>query len=104
MVSPKLVVLRKRTENRMNETTPSLSTTRYPSLNETSVGSESHSSGVSWAAGSGGAFVTAALSLVLRALGTGLGFSSVSPWSNVGASASTVGTEAILWLGLIDRK
>ena len=85
----------------MNETTPSLSTARYPSLNETSVGSESHSSGVSWAAVIGGAFVTAALSLILLALGTGLGFSSVSPWSNVGASASTVGTAAIVWLILM---
>ena len=101
MVSPKLVVLKKRTENRMNETTPSLSAARYPSLSETSVRSESHSSGVSWAAVIGGAFVTAALSLILLALGTGLGFSSVSPWSNVGASASTVGTAAILWLVLM---
>ena len=85
----------------MNETTPSLSAARYPSLSETSVRSESHSSGVSWAAVIGGAFVTAALSLILLALGTGLGFSSVSPWSNVGVSASTVGTAAILWLVLM---
>jgi small-conductance mechanosensitive channel len=46
----------------------------------------------------GGGFVTAALSLILLALGTGLGLSSVSPWSNVGVSASTIGTAAILWL------
>jgi len=44
---------------------------------------ESSSSGVSWAAVIGGAFVAAALSLILLALGTGLGLSSVSPWSNV---------------------
>ena len=31
-------------------------------------------------------------------LGTGLGFSSVSPWSNIGASASTVRAGAIIWL------
>jgi hypothetical protein len=49
----------------------------------------------------GGAFVAAALSLILLALGVGLGLSSVSPWSNVGASASTIGTAAIVWLILI---
>lgn len=65
---------------------------------ETSVNNESNSSGVSWAAVIGGGFVTAALSLILLALGTGLGLSSVSPWSNVGVSASTIGTAAILWL------
>jgi hypothetical protein len=31
-------------------------------------------------------------------LGIGLGFSSVSLWSNLGASASTVGKAAIAWL------
>ena len=65
---------------------------------ETSVNNEANSSGVSWAAVIGGGFVTAALSLILLALGTGLGLSSVSPWSNVGVSASTIGTAAILWL------
>ena len=65
---------------------------------ETSVNNEANSSGVSWAAVIGGGFVTATLSLILLALGTGLGLSSVSPWSNVGVSASTIGTAAILWL------
>jgi hypothetical protein len=67
-------------------------------LAETSVKNEAYSSGVSWPAVIGGAFVAAALSLILLALGTGLGLSSVSPWSNVGASASTVGKAAIAWL------
>ena len=31
-------------------------------------------------------------------LGTGLGFSAVSPWSNLGTSASTIGKAAIAWL------
>jgi hypothetical protein len=48
-----------------------------------------------------GAFVAAALSLILLALGTGLGLSSVSPWSNVGASASTINKAAIVWLIII---
>jgi len=68
---------------------------------ETSVNNEANSSGVSWAAVIGGGFVTAALSLILLALGTGLGLSSVSPWSNVGASTATIGTAAILWLILM---
>jgi hypothetical protein len=59
---------------------------------------EANSSGVSWAAVIAGAFVAAALSLILVALGVGLGLSSVSPWANVGASASSVGTATILWL------
>jgi hypothetical protein len=66
------------------------------------VGSnEANSSGVSWSAVLAGGFVTAALSLILLALGTGLGFASVSVWSGVGASASTIGTAAILWFILI---
>jgi hypothetical protein len=63
-----------------------------------SVTNEANSSGVSWAAVIAGAFVAAALSLILAALGVGLGLSSISPWSNIGASASTVGTATILWL------
>jgi hypothetical protein len=67
-------------------------------LTETSVKNESYSSGVSWAAVTAGAFVSAALSLILLALGTGLGLSTVSPWSNVAASASSISTVAIVWL------
>ena len=65
------------------------------------VKNEAYSSGVSWAAVIAGAFVAAALSLILLALGTGIGLSSVSPWSNVGASASTINNAAILWLIII---
>ena len=59
---------------------------------------EVHASGVSWAAVVGGAFVAAALSLILLSLGTGLGFSAASPWSNNGTSASAIGSGAIVWL------
>jgi hypothetical protein len=62
------------------------------------VGNEASSSGVSWAAVIAGAFVAAALSLILLALGAGFGLSSVSPWSNIGASRSTIGKAAIAWL------
>jgi len=44
---------------------------------------------VSWAAIVGGGFVAAALTLVLVAFGSGLGLSSISPWSGSGVSAST---------------
>jgi hypothetical protein len=50
----------------------------------------------------GGAFVAAAFYLILLALGAGFGLSAVSPWSNVGASASSVGTLAIIWLIFIE--
>jgi hypothetical protein len=56
---------------------------------------------VSWGAVIAGAFVGAALSLILLALGAGLGLSAVSPWSNIGASASTIGKGAILWIILM---
>jgi hypothetical protein len=71
---------------------------RQSSLAEIPGKNESSLSGVSWAAVIGGAFVSASLALILLSLGTGLGFSSVSPWSNIGASASSVGKAAIVWL------
>jgi hypothetical protein len=61
-----------------------------------------HSPGVSWGAVIGGAFVTAALSLIMLALGAGFGLSAISPWSNIGASAATVGAVAIVWLILTE--
>ncbi len=59
---------------------------------------EANASGVSWAAIAGGAFASAALSLILLSLGAGLGLSSVSPWSNAGASAGAIGTAGVVWL------
>jgi hypothetical protein len=63
---------------------------------------EAHSSGVSWGAVIGGAFVAASFYLILLALGAGLGLSAVSPWTDVGASASAVGTAAVIWLIFIE--
>ena len=51
-----------------------------------------------WAAIIAGATGAAALSLILLILGTGLGLSSVSPWSGEGASATTFGISTILWI------
>ena len=63
---------------------------------------EANSSGVSWAAVFGGALVGAASFLILIALGAGMGLSAISPWSNEGVSASTMGTAAIVWLILME--
>jgi hypothetical protein len=63
---------------------------------------EAAASAVSWGAVVGGAFVIASSSLILLSLGAGFGLSAVSPWSNIGSSASTVGTLAIVWLVVIE--
>jgi hypothetical protein len=73
----------------------------YSRVAETSGRNEAHSSGVSWGAVLAGAFVAAALSLALLALGAGIGFSAVSPWANAGASSSAIGWTAIGWLVLM---
>lgn len=59
----------------------------------------SHSpSAISWAAIVAGAFVAVASSLILIALGSGIGFASISPWSNQGVSATTFTVTSIIWL------
>jgi hypothetical protein len=57
-------------------------------------------SAVSWGAIVAGGAATAALSLILLMLGTGLGLSSVSPWVHNGISAATFGISTILWVTL----
>src|SRR3569833_2987524 len=64
-------------------------------------GVESPVSAISWASIIGGAVAAAALSLILLALGSGLGFSSVSPWSNSNPSATTFGIMSAVWLIII---
>jgi hypothetical protein len=54
-------------------------------------------SGVSWAAVIAGAFVAAAFSLALVALGAGIGLVSVSPWSNNNPSVTTFTVLAAAW-------
>ena len=63
-----------------------------PATNESSV------SAVSWASIAAGAAVAAAASLLLVALGTGLGFASLSPWANDGPSATTFTVMTAVWL------
>jgi hypothetical protein len=54
-------------------------------------------SAASWGAIFSGALVAIAVTLVLVALGTGLGFASLSPWSNQGVSASSFSIAAVIW-------
>lgn len=58
---------------------------------------ESTASAVSWAAILCGAAIAAAVSLLLSALGAGLGLVSVSPWSAAGVSATTFTAITAIW-------
>ena len=51
---------------------------------------DSNSSAVSWAAILSGGVAAAALTIVFIALGAAVGFASISPWANTGASATTL--------------
>src|SRR5689334_200574 len=62
---------------------------------------EANASGVSWAAVIAGAFVTAALSLAMLALGAGFGLLSTSPWSRGAISRSPLDAAAIIWMIII---
>ena len=75
-----------------------MATTLASDRPQSSAEGEATVSGVSWAAVIAGAFVAAALSLILLALGAGFGLAAISPWSNTGTSASTVGKVGMLWL------
>ena len=56
------------------------------------------SSAVSWPAIIAGAFVAAAVSLVLLTLGSGLGFAAISPWPGHAMSAATFVVTSAIWL------
>jgi hypothetical protein len=62
------------------------------------VSNESPRSAVSWSAIWAGSAIAAAVSLLLIALGSGLGFASISPWRNEGVSAPTLTAMAAIWL------
>ena len=55
-------------------------------------------SAVSWPAIFAGAFVAASVSLVLFALGSGLGFAEISPWPGHGVTAKTFAITTAIWL------
>jgi hypothetical protein len=61
---------------------------------------ESSTSAVSWGPIVAGAVIAAALSLLLLLVGTGFGFTMVSPWG-ASASATTLGVSAAIWLVVV---
>jgi len=71
-------------------------------LNDTDTGSVANASrpksAASWGAIIAGAFVAAAVSLILLALGAGLGFASMSPWVGRGIGPGTFSISAAIWL------
>ena len=65
------------------------------------VTEESSASALSWSAIIGGAVAAAGVTLILAALGAGLGFASLSPWSRVGASATTFAVTTAIWFVVV---
>jgi hypothetical protein len=59
---------------------------------------EATKSAVSWPAIFAGTAAAVASTLILIALGSGLGFASISPWANAGASATALGAATAIWL------
>ena len=62
------------------------------------VTSEAAGSAVSWSAIIAGAFAAASITLILLALGSGMGFAALSPWAGEGASATTFTVMTAIWL------
>lgn len=75
-----------------------MQTTISMSRSSEALGIEASASAVSWAAIIGGAFVIAAVTIVLLALGSGLSLSSVSPWPGSGISATSFTVMTAIWL------
>jgi hypothetical protein len=73
-----------------------------PHLHGVAGPNEGTHSAVSWAAVAAGAVITAALGLILLALGAGAGLSSLSPWSTSGLTTASVGKVALLWIAGIE--
>jgi hypothetical protein len=64
----------------------------------TDAGSLSARSAASWPSIIAGAFVAAATTVILVALGSGIGFASISPWPDRGASVTTFAVTTAIWL------
>lgn len=62
---------------------------------------ESSSSAVSWGPIIAGAFAAATLTFILMLLGSGLGLTMVSPWSNESASVTTFAASTAIWLVIV---
>jgi len=65
------------------------------------VNTESSVSAVAWGPVLGGAFAALAVTLLLLTLGSGIGLSSTSPWSNSGVTAATFTIGAAIWLIIV---
>lgn len=62
---------------------------------------ESSSSAVSWGSIIAGALAAATLTFILMLLGSGLGLTMVSPWSNEGSSVTTFAVSTAIWLVVV---
>jgi len=62
---------------------------------------ESNRSGVSWGAVFAGGVAAASVTLILLALGAGLGFSAISPWAGDSMSATGLAVAAGIWLVVV---
>lgn len=68
---------------------------------DVAVATESSSSAVSWGPIIAGALAASTLTLILMLLGSGLGLTMVSPWSNEGASVTTFAVSTAIWLVVV---
>lgn len=62
---------------------------------------ESSSAAVNWGPIIAGAFAASTLTFILMLLGSGLGLTMVSPWSNEGASVTTFAVSTAIWLIIV---
>src|SRR5918994_5992543 len=62
---------------------------------------ESSSSAVNWGPIIAGAFAASSLTFILMLLGSGLGLTMVSPWSNESASVTTFAVSTAIWLVIV---
>ncbi len=62
------------------------------------AGSGGAKSAASWPSVIAGAFVAAASTVILVALGSGIGFASISPWPDRGASMTSFAVTTAIWL------
>jgi hypothetical protein len=62
---------------------------------------ESSTSAVNWGPIIAGAFAASTLTFILMLLGSGLGLTMVSPWSNESASVSTFAVSTAIWLVIV---
>lgn len=70
----------------------------FPSPVDAIVAGAPARAAASWSAIFGGAFVAVSASLIIFAVGTGIGFASWSGWSSLGSTANALTTNAAIWL------